>query len=75
MTMDTLLLVAGVWVGGGALFIHGIVTNPNASQGTAANSRAVIGDLLRLRPAALVAAVMFLGVWPAIWVGANLVRR
>lgn len=76
MTKIDIILPAGAaWVGGGLFFIHGIVTNPSASQGTAAKSRTVVGDLFRLRPAALVAAALFLAVWPAVWIGAHIVRR
>jgi len=73
--MNLIVLVVVLWGGGGALFIEAIMTNPNASRTVAANSRAVVDDIARLRPAALVAAAMFLMVWPAVWIGAHLVRR
>ncbi|MDG4882441.1 hypothetical protein [Mesorhizobium sp. WSM4884] len=74
-TMDMGILAGALWVGGGLLFIQGIVTNRDASPAVAANSRAVVEDLHRGRPAALVAAVLFLAVWPAVWIGAHVVRR
>ncbi|AMX93255.1 hypothetical protein EOA22_08655 [Mesorhizobium sp. M7A.F.Ca.US.014.04.1.1] len=73
--MDIIFPVAALWVAGGVLFLQGIVTNRDASPAVAANSRAVVDDLLRLRPAALVAAALFLVAWPAIWIGAHIVRR
>lgn len=73
--MDLILPVVWLWVGGGLLFINGIVTNRDASRAVAANSRAVVDDLVRLRPAALVAAALFLVVWPAVWIFANVARR
>ncbi|MBZ9737381.1 hypothetical protein LB534_00065 [Mesorhizobium sp. CA18] len=74
-TTDMILLAGALWVGGGLLFIQGIVTNCDAGPAVSANSRAVVEDLRRGRPAALVAAALFLAVWPAVWVGAHLVRR
>ncbi|WP_322414505.1 hypothetical protein [Mesorhizobium huakuii] len=67
--------VVALWVAGGILFIGTIIANPNAKHAVAANSRAVVDDLVRFRPAALVAAALFLMVWPAVWIGAHLVRR
>ncbi|TIN98511.1 MAG: hypothetical protein E5Y06_00785 [Mesorhizobium sp.] len=74
-TMNTIFLAAILWVGGGGLFIQGALTNPDASPSVATNSRNMLDDLVRVRPAALVAAVLFLAVWPAVWIGAHLVRR
>jgi hypothetical protein len=73
--MDLILPFAALWVAGGVLFIQTIITNPNASRVVAANSRAVVDDLIRLQPAALVAAMLFLLVWPAVWIGAHLGSR
>ncbi|RWX60497.1 hypothetical protein EN780_31875 [Mesorhizobium sp. M4B.F.Ca.ET.089.01.1.1] len=72
-TLDVILLASAAWVGGGLFFLQGICTNRGPALTT--NSRAVVADLLRFRPAALVAAALFLAVWPAIWVGAHLARR
>ena len=70
--MDMILPVAALWVAGGALFLQGIIANRDASPAVAANRSAVIDDLIRLRPAALVAAVLFLMVWPAVWIAAHI---
>ncbi|TIR25957.1 MAG: hypothetical protein E5X34_07255 [Mesorhizobium sp.] len=75
MTTDMILLAGALWVGGGLLFIQGIVTNRNAGPAVAADSHAVVEDLHRGRRAALVAAALFLAVWPAIWIGAHFLRR
>ncbi|TPK49609.1 hypothetical protein FJ492_00490 [Mesorhizobium sp. B2-5-4] len=74
-TMDMGLLAGALWVGGGLLFLQGIVANRDPSPAVGANSRAVVEDLRRGRPAALVAAVLFIAVWPFIWAGAHVVRR
>ncbi|TPK79433.1 hypothetical protein FJ527_04760 [Mesorhizobium sp. B2-4-18] len=73
--MNLILPVVALWVGGGLLFINGIVTNRNAGPPVAGSSHAVVEDLRRGRSAALVAAALFLVVWPAVWTGAHLVRR
>lgn len=70
--MHLILPVVSLWAAGGVLFLQTIITNPQASRAVAANSGAVVDDLLRLRPAALVAAVLFLGVWPAVWITAHI---
>ena len=55
MTTTGMILSAGAaWVGGGLVFLQGICSN--LGPAVTANSRAVVGDLLLLRPAALVAA-------------------
>lgn len=74
-TMDTIFLAGILWVGGGALFIQGALTNPDASPSVAANGRNMLDDLVRLRPPALVAAMLFVLVWPAVWIGAHLGSR
>ncbi len=67
--MTTMIsLAATLWIGGGALFVHGILTNPYASH----SSHGTLDDLLRLRPAALVALAAFMAVWPAVWIAAHL---
>ncbi|MBZ9798806.1 hypothetical protein [Mesorhizobium sp. ES1-4] len=71
-TTDTIFLAGILWVGAGALFIQRALTNPDASPSVAANSRDMLDDLLRLRPAVLVAAALFLAVWPAVFIGAKL---
>lgn len=73
--MEMTLLGGALWGGGGLIFAHGILTNREARPSVAANSRAVLDDLLRLRPAALVALALFLAVWPALWIGAHLGSR
>ncbi|TPL55416.1 hypothetical protein FJ942_17065 [Mesorhizobium sp. B2-4-2] len=70
--MDLILPVVALWLAGGVLFLQAIITNPNANRAVAANSRAVVDDLLRLRPAALVTAMLFLVVWPAVWIAAHI---
>ncbi|MFB9984354.1 hypothetical protein ACFSQQ_16500 [Mesorhizobium kowhaii] len=68
--MGLIVLAGSLWVAGGGLFLQGIFANRNA-----AGSRAVLDDLVRLRPAALVAAALFLAVWPAVWIAAHLGSR
>ena len=71
MTM-TAISVAGLWVTGGALFIHGAVTNPHASPGVTESSRGALDGLIRFELAALVALALFVAVWPAVFIGAHL---
>ncbi len=73
--MDMILPIAALWVAGGVFFLQGIVSNRDASPAIAANSHAVVEDLRRGRPAACVAAALFLAVWPAVWIGAHLMRQ
>lgn len=65
-------LTVAAWVAGGLVFAHGFLTNSTASPAVPANSRALIGDLLRLRSAAGVALILFITVWPAVFIGAHL---
>jgi len=65
-------LTIAAWVTGGVLFAHAAITSPPASPVIAANSRALMDDLFRLRPAALVAMILFGAVWPAVFVGAHI---
>lgn len=67
-------LTLAAWVAGGLLFAHAAITNPAASPVVAANSRVLVDDLFRLHPAALVALVLFVAVWPAVFVGAHVGR-
>lgn len=67
-------LTIAAWAGGGALFAHSVLTNPAARPVLAANSRALIDDLVRLRSAALVALVLFIAVWPVVFVGAHIAK-
>ncbi|ESY65103.1 hypothetical protein X743_29790 [Mesorhizobium sp. LNHC252B00] len=70
--MDLIFPVVVLWLVGGVLFLQTIIANVNASRDVAANTRALVDDLIRLRPAALVAAVLFLVVWPAVWIAAHI---
>lgn len=65
-------LTIAAWVAGGAVFAHAAIANPAASPVITANSRAFVDDLFRLRPAALVAMILFVAVWPAVFVGAHI---
>lgn len=71
-TMDTILLAGALWVGGGALLIHGSLTNPDANPSTVASSQKMTDGLLRLQPAALVAALGLIAIWPILFAGLHL---
>jgi hypothetical protein len=70
-TMELIGLAAVLWVSGGALFLSGMVNNPHASPSVAETSRDMLHGLARCEPASLVAIALFIAVWPAVFLGAQ----
>ncbi|KQZ99490.1 hypothetical protein ASD64_14175 [Mesorhizobium sp. Root157] len=64
--MNIVVALVLAWVSGGLFFIRSATTAaPNS------NSDAFLSGLRRAEPAAVVALVFFMAVWPAVWIGAH----